>query len=244
MQSLQRRIKDVFKDLKDALSATRSSPSQTGKGCGEDESECNSEMSDGLNAPLPKTVDEPVKKVAKPPTKSGGNACTAPVQSVSEKPPSQLPSSIVNWRNHSVDVLPMDKTDVASNIPSAPSGSPVPNEQILQPSNVANIISSPAVTAASIVEQQITGNDSADDEMSASSDGKHGILVYNPSHRRNYNSLPSSSTIEKAKAITRCLLIGLSWDEYVKPSSGFDFTTHPPWIGFHADRGHYLISYL
>jgi hypothetical protein len=102
-------------------------------------------------------------------------------------------------------------------------------------------------TVASVVNQQTVGNENADDDRkSISSDDddpfEFGVLYYNASHRNRYDDFPSPSSIEKAKEVAGRVLVGLSWDEFHIPFSGVDFTTHPAWIGFHAEKG-YIVSF-
>ena len=76
LQSIRRRVKKAMDDLsegiKDTLGVVRPSPSQTGKVRNEGEFDCSSEMSDGLNAPLPESIDVPTEKIITPPSNSNG----------------------------------------------------------------------------------------------------------------------------------------------------------------------------
>ena len=302
LQSIRRRTRRVMDDLseglKDVLDAARSSPKVRDEG----EFDCSSEMSDGLNAPLPETVDVPTKGVVTPPSNPSGNVDPGKTHQTP-----QPPSSIVNWRSHSVNMEPLSEAEVAANNPSAPSGPPLSSKSVLQCSSVVNIPNAPtgmysadlaqdpaemptmlssnctntahtptAVppgfnsprlqqkhpsvvdghAAAGIQPSQhyasvdnglISERGNEDDQQSALSGSdvhsEFGALYCDPSKENDGDPFADPSVIAQLKSVPGRVLLGYTWEEYTKPCPSVDFpNAHPPWIGWHADKG-YILSF-
>lgn len=266
LKSIQRRAHGVYASVKNAMGSVHSSSPVAKQHQDGGADECVSQLSAGsadvppatVDAPTKPAIDDiPVQQLSTPQIKLADHRDPVPTQSE------------MLWRNHVINVNGLSASDPHTR---APLTSPTPNlpmssHPVSHLSHNADMLNDPGPLQArpSVVNGHVATEDkpsqyiassanelisergNEDDQQSALSGNdahsEFGALYCDPSKENDGDPFSDPSVLAKLKNFPGRVLLGYTWEEYTKPCPSVDFSnTHPPWIGWHADKG-YILSF-